>query len=99
MEEAETLKSGDQALGASAITDLTGQRAADPAQLPRPLSVRDAAFNVTITNVPGPQAPLYAFGSRMLAVWPLVPLAAEHAIGVAIFSYDGLRLLHSQCRS
>ena len=33
--------------------------------------------------------PLYAFGSRMTAVWPLVPLAAQHALGVAIFSYDG----------
>ena len=46
-------------------------------------------FNLTITNVPGPQIPLYAFGSRMRAIWPLVPLAAEHALGLAVFSYDG----------
>jgi WS/DGAT/MGAT family acyltransferase len=46
-------------------------------------------FNVTITNVPGPQQTLYAFGSAMLEVRPLVPLAAEHAVGVAIVSYDG----------
>jgi WS/DGAT/MGAT family acyltransferase len=46
-------------------------------------------FNVTITNVPGPQQTLYAFGAPMLEVHPLVPLAAEHALGVAIVSYDG----------
>ena len=46
-------------------------------------------FNVTITNVPGPQQTLYAFGAPLREVRPLVPLAAEHAVGVAIVSYDG----------
>ena len=46
-------------------------------------------FNVTITNVPGPQMPLYYFGSQVQEIWPLVPIAAEHAIGLAVFSYDG----------
>ena len=46
-------------------------------------------FNVTVTNVPGPQLPLYALGARMREVWPLVPLAADHTVGVAIISYDG----------
>ena len=46
-------------------------------------------FNVTITNVPGPQQTLYALGAAMREVYPLVPLAAEHAIGVAAASYDG----------
>ena len=46
-------------------------------------------FNLTVTNVPGPQAPLYAFGARMDEVLPLVPLAAEHSVGVAVVSYDG----------
>ena len=44
-------------------------------------------FNVTITNVPGPKQPLYALGSRLCEVHPFVPLAAEHAVGVAVFSY------------
>jgi diacylglycerol O-acyltransferase len=39
--------------------------------------------------VPGPQFPLYALGARMREVWPLVPLAADHSVGVAILSYDG----------
>ena len=46
-------------------------------------------FNVTVTNVPGPQATLYTLGARLREIIPLVPLAAEHAVGVAIFSYDG----------
>ena len=46
-------------------------------------------FNVTITNVPGPQMPLYALGSEVMEIWPLVPLAADHAIGLAILSYNG----------
>jgi len=47
-------------------------------------------FNVTITNVPGPQIPLYAFGAQLREVHPVVPLAAAHSVGIAIFSYNGL---------
>ncbi len=39
--------------------------------------------------MPGPQQPLYALGSRIRAVWPIVPLAAEHSIALAVLSYDG----------
>jgi diacylglycerol O-acyltransferase len=46
-------------------------------------------FNLTVTNVPGPQQPLYAFGARLEEVYPLVPLAAEHAVGIAVVSYGG----------
>jgi WS/DGAT/MGAT family acyltransferase len=46
-------------------------------------------FNLTVTNVPGPQIPLYGLGARLEEVWPLVPLAADHSVGVAVVSYDG----------
>jgi len=46
-------------------------------------------FNLTVTNIPGPPVPLYLLGRRMRDVFPLVPLAAEHALGIAIMSYDG----------
>jgi diacylglycerol O-acyltransferase / wax synthase len=87
--EAERLKAGDQALGSREIIDLAAH--APPVLhtfLARSLFAT-RLFNVTVTNVPGPQMPLYAYGSRMVAVWPLVPLAAEHALGVAVLSYDG----------
>jgi len=89
MDEAERLKAGDQAIGSRGIIDLAAH--APPVLhtfLARSLFAT-RLFNVTITNVPGPQQTLYAFGSRMTAVWPLVPLAASHALGVAVFSYDG----------
>jgi WS/DGAT/MGAT family acyltransferase len=89
MSEAEALKSGTQALGTATIMSLTGL--APPAlhaTLARSLYAT-RLFNVTVTNVPGPQRPLYAFGARLRQVLPLVPLAAEHAVGIAILSYDG----------
>jgi WS/DGAT/MGAT family acyltransferase len=46
-------------------------------------------FNLTVTNVPGPRRPLYAFGARLEEVLPLVPLAADHAVGIAVVSYCG----------
>ena len=46
-------------------------------------------FNVTVTNVPGPQLTLYAFGAPLREIHPLVPLMTDHAVGVAIVSYDG----------
>ena len=89
MEDAEGLKSGDQGMGTSAVLDLTGH--APPilhGMIARSLYAT-RLFNLTITNVPGPQQPLYSFGSKMLSVWPVVPLASEHCLGIAIFSYDG----------
>ena len=46
-------------------------------------------FNLTITNVPGPQFTLYGLGSKMTDIWPVVPLAADHAVELAVLSYDG----------
>lgn len=87
--EAESLKSGDEALGTATLVDVSSLA---PPILHSTLAQSMYAtrlFNLTITNVPGPQQPLYALGSRMRAVWPIVPLAAEHAIALAVLSYDG----------
>ncbi len=45
--------------------------------------------DMIVTNVPGPQFPLYMAGARTLALYPQVPLIAGTSMGVAIFSYDG----------
>jgi WS/DGAT/MGAT family acyltransferase len=88
--EAEQLKSSGQGLGTSTIMSLAGfAPPALHATLARSLYAT-RLFNVTVTNVPGPQMPLYALGARMREILPLVPLAAEHAVGVAIVSFDGL---------
>jgi diacylglycerol O-acyltransferase len=89
VEEAEGLKSGTQAIGSRAIVDLASHAPPVVHSFLAQSLFATRLFNVTITNIPGPQFPLYAFGSRMLAAWPLVPLAASHAVGLAVFSYDG----------
>jgi WS/DGAT/MGAT family acyltransferase len=53
-------------------------------------------FNLTITNVPGPQGQMTVFGSPLESVWPLVPIASDHAVGLAIVSYAG-RLMYGIC--
>jgi diacylglycerol O-acyltransferase len=83
------LKSGRSSRGAADLVTIAGLA---PPVLHSMLARSTFAarlFNVTVTNVPGPQFPLYALGARMEQVWPLVPLAANHSIGVAAASYDG----------
>jgi diacylglycerol O-acyltransferase / wax synthase len=46
-------------------------------------------FNLVVTNVPGPQLPLYAAGSRVREVFPVIPLAPGQGLSVGITSYDG----------
>jgi WS/DGAT/MGAT family acyltransferase len=46
-------------------------------------------FNVIVTNVPGPQVPLYAAGARMVEMFPVVPLAKNQALSIGVTSYDG----------
>jgi diacylglycerol O-acyltransferase len=46
-------------------------------------------FNLVVTNVPGPQRPLYLDGSRMLASYPVIPLARGQALAIGLTSYDG----------
>ena len=53
------------------------------------LQARQRFFNLVVTNVPGPQFPLYVLGRQLRAIYPLVPLAQNLALGIAIMSYDG----------
>jgi diacylglycerol O-acyltransferase / wax synthase len=87
--EAELLKSGNEALGAATLIDVSSLAPPILHSTVARSMYATRLFNLTITNVPGPQQPLYAFGSRMRAVWPIVPLASEHAIALAVLSYDG----------
>jgi hypothetical protein len=47
------------------------------------------AFNLVVTNVPGPPLPLYLLGARLRESYPMVPLFANQGLGIALFSYDG----------
>lgn len=80
-----------QSVGADSLIALTGF--APPtlhalgARAARGLSRR--LFNLVVTNVPGPQVPLYAAGRRMLEVFPVVPLARGQGLSIGMTSYDG----------
>jgi WS/DGAT/MGAT family acyltransferase len=45
--------------------------------------------NMIVTNVPGPQFPLYMVGAKLLGLYPIVPLLPGGGLGVALFSYEG----------
>ena len=47
-------------------------------------------FNLVVTNVPGPQFPLYMNGAQLVAAYPSVPLFESQGLGIALFSYDGV---------
>ena len=47
------------------------------------------AGNLIVTDVPGPQVPLYLLGARLLEGYPFVPMMANQALGIALLSYDG----------
>jgi WS/DGAT/MGAT family acyltransferase len=83
------LKESKQALGAEVIA--SAQNFAPPtilAQASR-LNFSTRLFNLIVTNVPGPQFPLYVLGRKMLEVYPVAFLPEHHALAVAIMSYNG----------
>jgi diacylglycerol O-acyltransferase / wax synthase len=88
-QELKGLKSGGQAVGAKVLTELTAFAPPTIMDQAARLSARQRLFNLVVTNVPGPQFPLYLLGRRMLETFPMVPLAKNQALGVALLSYDG----------
>lgn len=62
-----------------------------PAQLIGPLfrlASRSSVANLIMTNVPGPRVPVYLLGCRQLETYPVVPILANQALGIALMSYD-----------
>jgi diacylglycerol O-acyltransferase / wax synthase len=83
------IKDSKQALGAEVIAGLTGF--APPtilAQASR-LNFSTRLFNLIVTNVPGPQFPLYLLGRELQEIVPLAFLPEDHAMAIAIMSYNG----------
>jgi diacylglycerol O-acyltransferase len=84
-------KESGAAVGADALVQLTGFA---PPTI-HALGARTASvmtrrlFNLVVTNVPGPQFPLYAAGAKMLSMYPVVPLAKGQAVSIGLTSYNG----------
>jgi diacylglycerol O-acyltransferase len=85
----EDLKRGGQAVGAQVLTNLAGFAPPTILSQAARLQARQPFFNLVVTNVPGPQFPLYLLSRRLLVLYPVVPLAQRQALGIAVMSYDG----------
>ena len=87
--EMEGLKESKQALGAEVIAGL--QDFAPPTILAQASRVNFSTrlFNLIVTNVPGPQFPLYLLGREMEEIVPIAFLPDNHALAIAIMSYNG----------
>jgi WS/DGAT/MGAT family acyltransferase len=83
------LKGTKQVIGAEVLTQVAEWTPATLLSLGARNATRLLPFNLVVTNVPGPQVPLYLLGARMEQVYPYVPLADYLGLGIALFSYDG----------
>ncbi|HLY48050.1 MAG TPA: wax ester/triacylglycerol synthase family O-acyltransferase [Solirubrobacteraceae bacterium] len=83
------LKASGQAVGAQVLTSLSGFAPPTIMSQAARLQARQRLFNLVVTNVPGPQFPLYLLGRELEAIFPMVPLAKNTALGIAIMSYHG----------
>ena len=84
------LKETNQALGAATLVRLSAGAPATLVSMASRLAAGVRPFNMTVTNVPGPQFPLYMLGARMVESYALVPLWQSHGVGIALFSYSGV---------
>ena len=88
-EQMEGLKRSKQALGAEVISRFNDF--APPTLLAQASRVNFSTrlFNLIVTNVPGPQIPLYVLGREMEEIFPVAFLPQNHVLAVAIMSYNG----------
>ncbi|MBW2272949.1 MAG: wax ester/triacylglycerol synthase family O-acyltransferase [Deltaproteobacteria bacterium] len=87
--ETQELKESKVALDADAIMGVVEWTPTVLMSLAGRASSGSTPYNLMVTNVPGPQFPLYLEGAKMLAQYAQVPLADGTALGVALVSYDG----------
>ena len=88
-ESMEGLKQSKQALGAEVISRFNDF--APPTLLAQASRINFSTrlFNLIVTNVPGPQIPLYVLGRELEDIFPVAFLPENHALAIAIMSYNG----------
>lgn len=88
-ERTSELKDSRSAVGAEMLTQVAEWTPSNLLALGARNVTRLLPFNLVVTNVPGPQFPMYMGGAKMLEVFPHVPLAGNLGLGIALLSYDG----------
>jgi len=89
VEETRRLKGSDQVKGTNMVEELSDWTATAVLTRFSRLAASRRAYNMVVTNVPGPAFPVYLSGAKLLTSYPLVPLFSDEALGIALFSYDG----------
>jgi len=83
-------KETGRAVAASRLTSISGFAPATFHAIgSRVAATERRSYQLSVTNVPGPQAPLYAAGARMLETYPVPPLLEGHPLAIGVTSYDG----------
>jgi hypothetical protein len=83
------LKESKQALGAEVIASLQDFAPPTIIGVASRLNFSTRLFNLLVTNVPGPQLPLYVLGREMRTAFPIAFLPKDHGLAIAIISYNG----------
>ncbi len=86
-ESTQELKDSRQAMGVEMMMEVAEWT--PPVLLSLGAQAVSGPINSIVTNVPGPQFPLYMLGAKLLAMYPMVPLLPGMGLGIALFSYDG----------
>jgi len=88
-DEMRRIKAGPRVRGTELIEEISEAIAPGLVAQAIWLAARRRAFNLVVTNVPGPRRPLYLLGARLREAYPVVPLFERQALGIALLSYDG----------
>jgi WS/DGAT/MGAT family acyltransferase len=83
------LKESRQAVGAEVLTAIAEWTVPNVLVQAVRMAERSRPYNLVVTNVPGPQIPLYLQGCEMLTSYPVVPIFRNQALVVGLFSYNG----------
>jgi WS/DGAT/MGAT family acyltransferase len=87
--ETKRLKASREARGAEILEDLSDHTFTGLVVQLVQLAANTRAYNLVVTNVPGPPLPVYLLGARMTDIYPVVPLFRGQGLGIALFSYAG----------
>jgi diacylglycerol O-acyltransferase / wax synthase len=81
-------KEAGEPAGAQAVLDAVAYAPRTIQHLVSRAAASSRAFNLVVSNIPGPQVPLYMLGCRLEEVYPVVPLADEHAVSIGFTTVD-----------
>jgi WS/DGAT/MGAT family acyltransferase len=89
-EETERLKRSEAARASTLLIEAAGWTPPTINRLLSQAMSKPLVFNLVVSNVPGPQLPLYLMGGRVREIYPFVPLSPQgHSLSIGVLSYDG----------